>query len=91
MDKDLYNSFDDLVEAIREHNKAFDGPVTIISSDKPMNLVFGFYCLETNSKFNIRLRTVGSNRSSEKGELIARTMLSIEGKEKLAQILSEIK
>jgi hypothetical protein len=58
VDPDLYESFDDLCENIKQHNISTDGPVTIISADDPMHLTLGWACVETEKVWKIKIGTL---------------------------------
>lgn len=42
-DPNMYESFDDLILSVRDHNIRTDGPVTIIPADDLLNFALGWY------------------------------------------------
>ena len=98
-DPDLYESFDELCENVKQHNIAINGPVTIISADDLMRLTLGWACVETEKVWKIKIGTLREWLESQKlvadseCDLIRSNRMAFAsraGKLKLAEELSEL-
>ncbi|KKN61328.1 hypothetical protein LCGC14_0523190 [marine sediment metagenome] len=101
---DLYESFEDLLDNIAQHNIATEGIVTIIPADDVLRFTLGWVCIETERVWKIKIMNLkkwpGTFNNEKKDEsamppdnrmdLMKRANVSMEGKMALAAALSNL-